>query len=75
MTALKTTELKQFPGGPVIVTEGMIDGSTGERIYGVFADEVDARSIDADSLALGTVGADKLTAEQLADAAENSELL
>lgn len=69
---MKTTNLM---GREVIVTAGMIDSSTGRRIYGVFADEADARSIDADSLAIAVVGAADLTAEQIADAEANSEAL
>lgn len=64
-----------FPGmDDVIVTEGMTD-ATGHKIYGVFADEADAASIDADSLALGTVGADALTAEQIEMAERNRDAL
>lgn len=69
---MKATNLM---GREVIVTAGMIDSSTGRRIYGLFAGEADARSIDADSLTIGVVGAAGLTAEQIADAEANSEEL
>ena len=59
-------------GQRLIVTEGMIDGATGERVYGLFACEADARSEDADSLALGSVGADRLSKAQRDVAAANS---
>ena len=59
-------------GREVFITEGMIDGATGGTIYGLFACEADARSDDADSLVMGTVGADALTDEQMAVAAANS---
>lgn len=69
---MKTTNLM---GREVIVTAGMADASTGKRMFGVFASEADARSIDADSLAFAVVGAADLTAEQIADSEANSEEL
>lgn len=72
-TTLKKTRLSGFTGD-VIVTEGGTVAGRG-KIYGVFASEDDARSCDADSLALGTVGPDALTDEQRADAHANSEAL
>lgn len=70
---LETTTIDGFPG-PVILTEGMTTAN-GQRIYGVFADEEDARSEGADELALGTIGPDQLTDEQRALAARNTERL
>lgn len=70
---IQTTTLPQW-SFPVIVTEGGIVSGSG-RIYGVFADEQDARSSDADRLALGTIGPDSLTAEQREIAAANTEAL
>lgn len=69
---MKTTNLM---GREVIVTAGMTDASTGTRMFGVFASEADARSINADSLAIAVVSAADLTAEQIADAEANSEAL
>ena len=71
---METTTLDGF-GGDVIVTEGMIDGRTGERIYGVFATKEDAASPDADNLSLGSVGHRVLTDEQKAMARRNTDAL
>lgn len=71
MTTLTTTALAGFPG-TVIVTQGA-HVVPGGQVYGVFATEADARSIDADRLALGTVGRDALTDSQAAEAAANSD--
>ena len=46
-----------------------------KQICGVFANEDDARSQDADSLTLAVPAFDDLTAEQQAIAIENSEAL
>ena len=62
-------------GRDVILTAGMIDGASGCQIFGLFANEVDARSGDPDSIAIGTVGRESLTDEQAADAEHNSALL
>jgi len=68
---LERTNLDGF--GDVILTVG---GTVyGRKIYGVFVTEDDARSIDADEMAIGIVGRDKLTYEQAALAARNSEAL
>lgn len=69
------TATVDFVTGPVILTEGMIQARTGERIYGVFASEDDARSMDADERALASVAAHRLTAEQIEMARRNSERL
>lgn len=69
---LISTTLPTFPR-PVFVTEGgMIENG---RIYGVFATPRDARSENADRLAIATIGRDQLTAEQAAQAKTNSERL
>jgi hypothetical protein len=57
----------------VILVEGFCDGKS--KIYGIFADAEDARSGFADDLALGTVGRESLTAEQIALAERNSDRL
>ncbi len=62
-------------GQDVILTAGMIDGATNERIYGMFADAKDARSDRADELALGTISASRLTTEQIELAERNSAAL
>jgi len=67
---MQTTNMA--PWGDVILTAGAIDGHSGRQIIGVFRDADDARSMDADSLALATVAADTLTTEQLAVAEQNS---
>jgi hypothetical protein len=72
-TTLKTTTVAGF-GGEVIVTEGGHVAGCG-KIYGVFASEEDARSTNADALALGTVGPEALTEQQRIDATANSEAL
>ena len=70
---IQTMTLPQWQH-PVIVTEGGIVAGSG-RIYGVFSAEEDARSADADKLALGTIGPGQLTEEQRAIAAANTEAL
>lgn len=60
---------------PLIITEGMVNGSTGRRIYGAFRSEMDARSSNADNLALAIIGEDKLTPKQIDLASRNSERL
>lgn len=71
---MKTTTLRGF-AFPVILTAGMTNGATGRQIFGVFADADDARSIDADSLAIATVSSADLTPEQIEIAEANSESL
>lgn len=66
---MRTTHID---GRHVVLTKGMIDGATGQQMYGMFANEMDARSEDADSLALGTIGADRLSLAQCTVAAANS---
>ena len=74
---MKTTTLNLATGGvyrDVILTAGGLR-STGEQIFGIFFSEDDARSMDADLLAHGTIGADQLTAEQIELAEANSDEL
>lgn len=59
----------------VILTAGMVNATSGERIYGVFLGEGDARSPQADELCIATVGADDLTDEQIAMAERNTDRL
>ncbi len=62
-------ERTEIDGRNVILTEGAyVDG---RKLYGMFSTERDAMSDDADRLALGTVGPDNLTAEQIALAERN----
>jgi hypothetical protein len=61
-----------FKGVHVIPTEGMVDGATGQQLYGLFATEADARSENADELAIGTVAVGALTPNQRAIARANS---
>jgi hypothetical protein len=49
--------------------------ANGGQIVGLFATEEDAKSSDADKLALATILADRLSAEELAIASENSQEL
>jgi hypothetical protein len=58
----------------VILTAGLLTHD-GRQTFGLFASESDARSSDADALALGSVGAEKLTPAQIALAERNSEAL
>ena len=71
---MKITRIDWF-GGDVILTEGMVDGSTGRPFYSVFATEEDARSPEAESLAPGMAGKSVLTPEQIATASANRESL
>lgn len=66
---MTTTKIEGL--GEVIITAGAFLDGVG-RIYGVFRNEADARSEDADERAIGTVGASALTEEQRAIAEENS---
>lgn len=59
----------------VILTAGMVNGATKRRIFGVFANEEDARSERADELATATLDAKVLTQEQIEIAERNSEAL
>lgn len=68
---LATTKLAPFVGD-VILTMGMIDATTGQRIFGVFARASDAAAEDADARALGTVGPNRLSDVQRMIAAANS---
>lgn len=70
----KLTRLERFQAfTDVIVTEGeIIDGT---KIAGVFASEDDARSGNADALALGTVAWETLTVDEQSIAVANSALL
>ena len=49
METLERTTLDFVVGGDVILTEGMINAGTGQRVYGVFFSEEDARSQHADA--------------------------
>ena len=69
---LETTDFGRY--GSVILTAGGIVSGCG-RIFGVFADEDDARSSDADNLALAIVGREHLTDEQAAIAERNTDSL
>ena len=71
----ETLECTTFDGQDVILTAGMTDASTGQQLFGMFASEADARSLMADSLAIGTVGRSRLTPEQVALAQRNSDAL
>lgn len=70
---MRRTKIDGFEGD-VILTEGAHVACVG-KIYGVFASPEDAASDEADSLALGTIGADRLTAEQIEIAEANSASL
>lgn len=59
----------------VIPTAGMVDGSTGMRMYGLFLDDSDVRSPNADQLCIATVSEDDLTQEQRAMAERNTEAI
>ena len=61
--------------GLVILTEGMVNATTGARIYGAFRNETDARSTSADCCTLATIGAERLTPQQIEIARRNSESL
>lgn len=58
----------------VIPTEGGVISGRG-KIVGLFMSEEDARSMEADKLAVGIVAWDSLTPEQQAIAARNTESL
>lgn len=47
-------------------------GTDGKQIVGLFSGESDARNIDADALAIGSVSADSLTPEQFQIAHDNA---
>lgn len=57
---------------PVVLTEGCLL-SNGRRVYGVFRDEDDARSVDAESIA--SLGESSLSLEQIKIAEINSDNL
>lgn len=62
----------------VILTAGGIVKTTDGRwqqIFGMFDTEADAMAEDADDLAIGTVGRDSLTSEQIALAERNVEAI
>jgi hypothetical protein len=69
---LETTDFKCY--GRVVLTAGGIVSGCGQ-IFGVFADEADARSQDADKLALAIVGRADMTDAQVAIAERNTESL
>lgn len=56
----------------MILTAGMVQAN-GRQIFGAFASEADASSMDADSLAIATYGAGALTPGQIETAEANSE--
>jgi len=62
----------------VILTAGAIrqrhDGSW-RQVFGVFGAEEDARSMDADDLALAVISAEDLSEDQIALAERNTEAL
>lgn len=58
----------------VIPTEGGFISGRG-KIVGLFMSEEDARSVDADKLAWGSISWDSLTPEQQAIAIRNTESL
>ena len=63
-----------WDGRSVILTEGgSIDG--GPILYGVFERPRDARSENADDLAIAIVHAESLTEEQIEIARRNSEVM
>lgn len=64
-------EYTRWKRWPAILTLGAFTARG--QIAGVFYDESDARSPDADKLAIAIVSVDSLTPEQLAAAARNSE--
>lgn len=57
----------------VILIAGMINAHNGRQIFGVFFDENDARSEDADIRAIATLDANILTPEQVAIAERNAD--
>lgn len=63
----------QIDGRDVILVEGCI--VHGRKIAGMFECEEDARSPDADSLAVGSIAWDSLTPHQQEIATENSDRL
>ena len=69
---MKTTTIKRH--GDVILTKGMVDGSTGKTIVGIWANETDARNGD-ESACLGSLNFADLTPEQQVIAEANSEAL
>ena len=68
---MQSTTIQQF-SFPVFLTLGM-STADGIQIVGVFESEDDARSSDADDLAIATLGVDQLTPDQLDVAKANSE--
>lgn len=71
MTSLKTIN---WNGRDLIPTAGARVDNSG-RLAGLFADEIDARSPEADSLACAIISFDSLSADQQAIAVANSEAL
>ena len=71
MKRLERTTVKNMDN--VILTAGMT-GSTG-RVFGVFLNAADARAENADEMIFASVGADALTADQVAMAERNSARL
>ncbi len=74
---MKTIILKCVNGvtSTLIPVLGMVDSNDGKRVIGLFETEQDARSMDADSLAIGTVSEDRLRFDDLAIAIENAKQL
>ena len=68
---MKTTTLNEMYRD-VILTSGLVDGAGGWQVVGIFADEADARSEDADMLAIGTTSREALSYEQRTIADENA---
>jgi len=66
---MQATTVKRF--GEVFLTKGMVDGSTGKTIVGMWATETDARNGDDESASLGSLDWDALTPEQQAIAEAN----
>jgi len=66
---LERVEMKGFHGTVILTDGAIVDGT---KLYGVFATTEDACSDDADELAIGTVGRDQVTAEQVEMAERNS---
>lgn len=71
-TSLERTNV-QGVGDCILTAGGTIQTANGwAKCFGCFANEKDARSPDADGLAIATVGRDAITDEQAALAERNS---
>ena len=71
MTQMRTSTVD---GCEQVLTIGMTD-SSGRVLVGIYDNLEDARSVDADELAVGSTFVQCLTPEQLADAEHNSNVL